>query len=59
MEKTDLEKLNNFQKMCSKAGNHALLESYSTLCKMTFRTILEQEKMATIRAEIISRMNRK
>jgi hypothetical protein len=59
MQKTDLEKLNAFQVQCSKAGNYALLESFSDLTKMPFRTILEQEALATVRAEIISRMNRK
>jgi hypothetical protein len=57
--KEELDKLNNFKKMCDKAGNYALLESYSDLNKKSFRTTLEQEALACVRAEILSRMSRK
>lgn len=54
----DLKKLNRFKVMCDKAGNYALLESYSDLNKKAFRTTLEQEALACVRAEILHRMNR-
>lgn len=58
LNKEELEKLNNFKKMCDKAGNYALLESFSNLNKQSFHTILEQEAIACVRAEILSRMAR-
>jgi hypothetical protein len=56
--KTDLEKLNDFQRMCNKAGHYALLESFTDLTKKPFRTMIEQEALAIVRAEIIDRMRR-
>jgi hypothetical protein len=58
LNQEELKKLNRFKKMCEKAGNYALLQSFTDLVKKTFPTILEQEAIAFIRAEILQRMNR-
>lgn len=55
----EMQKLNKFKKMCDKAGNYALLQSYTDLTKLPILNELEQEAVNTVRAEILHRMNRK
>lgn len=58
LNKEELQKLNKFKKMCDKAGNYALLQSFTDLNKLPILTLLEEEAVNTVKAEILSRMNR-